>query len=536
MYKVLIVDDSAVDRENLRDILASQPFVSSLRIVGECENGAEALGLVEEHAPDLIISDIEMPVANGFDLAKNVRTRYPNVKIVFSSFYDEFEYAQKALYLGSYGYVLKPVDPADLRESIRKVTDTLSSEKERERMQEELRNQLETYRPQIVGGLLKDHLYGIGDSGDLHQRLTFLGVSLQQGCYRLSLLEIDDFPAIRAGRTAAEVHFLSHRVGRRLEDLLQDDSDAVLVKMDDSHFAVLHHFADSSPHPEISSRVDRLVGRLTESFAKTDLTLSAAVSDFTRNGAELHLLYEQCLYILRLKFTLGKGKVLYGKDVPASKPQIAYDFRGIEKDVRFLVHSSEAADIDPYLESLFTQADSLPAASEVKGLCVYILICLQNDRTAEAHSSDDSSESPAADWDRLLAAETAEEAKRIVARALKNANHRVRRQQNSQNKKIADEIRKYLEAQCQSSVNLETLSELFHYSPNYLNSLFKKETGITVYDYLTQCRMEKAKRLLADREKKLYEVAEAVGYSHTAYFSNLFKKYTGQSPKEFRGC
>jgi two-component system response regulator YesN len=119
---------------------------------------------------------------------------------------------------------------------------------------------------------------------------------------------------------------------------------------------------------------------------------------------------------------------------------------------------------------------------------------------------------------------------------LQSANLHVKQQENSQNRMLVKNILKYLETQCQTAVNLELLSEQFHYSPNYLNFIFKKETGMTVYDYLTRCRMEKAKQLLADGEKKVYEVAEAVGYTHTAYFSNLFKKHTGQSPKEFRGC
>lgn len=536
MYKVLIVDDFSVDRENLQKLISSHPYFSSLKIVAECENGLEALELAAKFEPDIVISDIEMPVMNGFDLARSIRTHFPKIKIVFSSLYNEFEYAKKALFLGSYGYVLKPVDPYDLKESILKVTNILEQERELEKKHEELLNELSLHKPQLINSQLKDLLYGIAQNqNDILKRLQFLGLVLNDGFYRLSLLEIDDFPLLSAGRSIIELQFISLKVQQRLQEILHEDYHSVLVKIDDSHFAVLHHFADTVSAAEASSNINQKALLLTESFANTDLTLSAAISDETQQLLDLHELYEQCIYILRLKFTLGKGKVLHGKDIPSSKTGPSINFNMIEKDVKFLIYSSDTIEIENYVEKIFGQMSQHPSASSVKGVCVYMMICLQNILNADKDfPAEEQQMSHAAAWERLLVMETALEAKQAVIQAFQEANSRFKKQESSKNKQTVEKIKKYIERNYQTAINLDLLSEEFYYSPNYLNFIFKQETSLTVFDYLAQYRMEIAKLLLADSEKKLYEIAEAIGYAHTAYFSNLFKKHTGITPKEYR--
>lgn len=534
MYKVLIVDDFSVDRENLRELITSHPFFASLQIVAECENGAEALELASILEPDIVISDIEMPVMNGFEMARSLRVQFPKIKIIFCTLYNEFQYVKKALYLGSYGYVLKPVEPGDLKEGLLKVTDTLEQEKEQELKQQELFNQFSLHRPQLINSLLKELMYGIAhDQDDILNMLKLLGLVLNGGFYRLSLLEIDDFPMLSEGRSIIDIQFILLKVQQRLLEMM--DGNSVLVKIDDSHFAILHHFKDSVSESEASVIVHQAVTQVVESFSKTDLTISAAISDEVRQLTYLHRLYEQCLYILRLKFTLGKAKVLYGKDIPSSSSGPLINFNTIEKDVRFLIYSSDISEIEPYVEGLFGQASHHASASTVKSLCVYLMICLQNIWMGDKDlPAGEEKWSLVAALERLLAMETVFEVKQEVIQAFQQANERFRQRENSRNKQSVDKIRHYVETHCHMAVSLDLLSEQFHYSPNYLNHIFKQETGLTVFDYLTQCRMEKAKQLLEDSEKKLYEIAEAVGYTHTAYFSNLFKKHTGLTPTDYR--
>ena len=92
----------------------------------------------------------------------------------------------------------------------------------------------------------------------------------------------------------------------------------------------------------------------------------------------------------------------------------------------------------------------------------------------------------------------------------------------------------YIEKNFQENINLNKISNYVSLSKNYFCNIFKKETGITIWDYLIRIRMEEAKKMLLETGQKTYEVSERVGYEDPSYFGRLFKKYTGFTPIEFR--
>ena len=92
----------------------------------------------------------------------------------------------------------------------------------------------------------------------------------------------------------------------------------------------------------------------------------------------------------------------------------------------------------------------------------------------------------------------------------------------------------YIDKNYQEDINLNKISNYVSLSKNYFCNIFKKETGITIWDYLIRIRMEEAKRMLLETEQKTYEISERVGYDDPSYFGRLFKKYTGFTPIEFR--
>ena len=92
----------------------------------------------------------------------------------------------------------------------------------------------------------------------------------------------------------------------------------------------------------------------------------------------------------------------------------------------------------------------------------------------------------------------------------------------------------YIDKNYQEDINLNKISNYVSLSKNYFCNIFKKETGITIWDYLIRIRMEEAKKMLLETEHKTYEISERVGYDDPSYFGRLFKKYTGFTPIEFR--
>ncbi|UNK19463.1 response regulator [Paenibacillus sp. N3/727] len=125
MWQVLIMDDEKIIRNGLRKFIQESrlPFEPS----GEARNATEALSLIEQSTPDVLLADINMPGLNGLDLVQLVASRYPDMVVVIISGYDDFKYAQRALQLHAYDYLLKPVPKSDLNRMLAKLHDHLCS-------------------------------------------------------------------------------------------------------------------------------------------------------------------------------------------------------------------------------------------------------------------------------------------------------------------------------------------------------------------------------------------------------------------------
>jgi two-component system response regulator YesN len=125
MYRVLLVDDEFYVRAMLRRIISWEEL--EFEIVGEAENGEEALEKVEECVPDLVIADIEMPFIDGLELARRLNKTRPSLKILFLTCYDRFEYARKAIQYGVDDYLLKPILPDELTNALNSIREKLDA-------------------------------------------------------------------------------------------------------------------------------------------------------------------------------------------------------------------------------------------------------------------------------------------------------------------------------------------------------------------------------------------------------------------------
>jgi DNA-binding NarL/FixJ family response regulator len=118
MIKVLLVDDQGLIRQGLRALLELE---SDLEIVGEAENGEQAINLVAEFQPDVVLLDIRMPIMDGVAATKEIQKRFPQTKILVLTTFDDDEYVSAALQNGAMGYLLKDTPSEELAVAIRAV-------------------------------------------------------------------------------------------------------------------------------------------------------------------------------------------------------------------------------------------------------------------------------------------------------------------------------------------------------------------------------------------------------------------------------
>lgn len=119
MSKVMLVEDEVGTRNLLRIIVNWEEF--HMKIVGEAQNGREALFRMQEEMPDLVVTDIKMPIMDGIALAEEIMEKYPAVKVIIVTAYDDFKYAQKALRAGAVDFILKPLKRQEVKDALLRV-------------------------------------------------------------------------------------------------------------------------------------------------------------------------------------------------------------------------------------------------------------------------------------------------------------------------------------------------------------------------------------------------------------------------------
>jgi len=125
--KIIIVDDEYLIRNLIRNCIDWESL--DVEIIGEASNAHECLSLIEKNKPDIVLTDINMPLTNGLDMSKHLLDKYPEVKVIVITGYNEFEYAKRSIRLGISDFILKPVDDEELKEVVLRIKEKIEKEK-----------------------------------------------------------------------------------------------------------------------------------------------------------------------------------------------------------------------------------------------------------------------------------------------------------------------------------------------------------------------------------------------------------------------
>ena len=537
MVKILIVDDFPADRRSIRTLVNGFTNLD-IQITGEAENGQQALEKIEENRPAIVISDILMPICDGFELARNIRIHYPDIKIIFCSLYDEFEYVRQALYFGGYGYILKPINPNELEQCIQRVTGKISDEStelRRQKESDEIRAFFDLYQPVLADNLLKEILYGVPQSSmpGLWKRLAWLHFNLSPGLFLVAYFEIDDFETITLSNSFEERQIFSLRISHRIQENLGIEHRPSLVRLDDAHIEVIFNLT-TLDQPLLMKTAYDACTRVLVDFLKSDVSLTISLSQTCGSIGEIANLYQQCLYQMKHKYLLGKGKIILPTDVPSTRSAPDLDFNAILQEVRFLLNSGACMEINIFVDRLFKNIPLGAGEPYLKNLCFYLVICVQTVLNENNETFNGVFNSEIQIWEKLISFEAIDDAIAWIVQIMTSSNQYLASKSSTSNGQIVERVKKYIECNYVKNMSLEEMATDLFYSANYINRIFKQVTGETIFNYASAFRIKKAKEMLLDPKIKLSGVSDAMGYSNPAYFSFIFKKATGLTPKEYR--
>ena len=525
MYKVFLVDDEIVVREGIRSnfLWEQTDFV----LAGEAPDGEMALSMLQDIKPDILITDIRMPFMDGLELCRAVSASMPWMYIVILSGYDDFAYAREAISLGVKEYLLKPVSGQELLQVLNHIAECIREDKRQQANMRNFRNQLASTGQLLKEKLLTDVVAGMPDA-EVMERARGLQMSVVAGCYLTMVVDLGREPISTEETRAAE------SILCRLAD---SSGGTVYLCQMQGRFVLMVMGDDDN---DIEERTYGLAQAVKFDMERnTELKPLMAIGTTVKSLKEVPHSYKDACALLRTLHDAESGnqdrRIVSMMDI-VPKESISLINVKVPQIFEQLRHAN-STEIDTILADYLSSIGQTAAQSKLMINYIFVDIVLSASRIIRESGGDPQEIIPSAfqPEGKSAAASTLEEAM-VTARELLRCALAFRDEQGSARYGVVIRKAKAFIDDHYANPDL-TLREVAGHvalSNNHFCTVFSQETGVTFTEYLTSVRLGKAKELLRDKQMRTSDVAFAVGYNDPHYFSYLFKKNTGMSPRDYR--
>jgi len=535
MLKLLIVDDQKKDLEGISSILDWSRL--GIERVGTAGDGQEGLRLALETEPDIIITDVIMPIMDGLAFMENAQRCLPRTRFIITSCHDDFNYVRKALSMNAVGYVLKPIVASDLQEVVEKTIDLCEKEKRKSLDDEYLERRLRENMPALREELLRNIAYGAyAEEETIWENLAFLGLEIARGTvFSILYVVVDDYESLAGKLSTRDRHLLLVAIKALLQENLSLRNRGYVIPDDESHIAVLTTDNRQGTAPlQYKCLVDLASNLSAELKRNLDVSVTIAASSPVESLLEIERCFSQAKKAVRFKFQLGKGQVFIAEDGLQSEIHAEFRSDQMMNDLKILLFSSDPTGVDAYVDSLICTNGGRISEAYTQFVCISILNFSQLVLLDLNESLDRVLGKENRLFEEIHDMETAYEIKKCMKAALLQIQKFITGRTNLRNRHVVNKIEELVRERYASDLSIGDIAHEIFLSPSYASFIFKKETGVSFTEYLTKYRVEKSKEALKKPEFKIFEVAEMVGYNNKSYFCALFKERTGMTPKEYR--
>ncbi|WP_256759088.1 response regulator [Cohnella sp. WQ 127256] len=504
MYKVMVIED---EPPLIRDIQYEIERISSDFIVEMTAiNGAEALKRLETETPDVIFTDIRMPVMDGLQLIKEVRKRDSHIPFVILSGYRDFGYAQEALKFQAYDYLLKPVSAEDLQEVLFK-----------------LRLKLDSRKEEKVRAALASALHGEMRENDVDELFVE---------HRTAVLLVAQCGGTLNGETSGTIQPMALPPNSEIEAGLVDMLGPGKIVQVFNGSLPLEKIAIIVCGVEEPQKTEELAVALRNSLsAQSRTTVNIAIGEPIARLRDIGDSLLSLRKLLRQRSEFGVSKMIW--EDPTYQEETSYSVA---------IVSSER------LDSLRTMIQ-LQQKSLFKAEVSSLLECWQSSRLHALdfaalikrllHALGDAQWRISTEIDPVVDAmmesyPSYEAVRDALWQWLEGALFENGTPRNSP-ENVVDMLDEHLKANCHSDIDLKRLASSVGLTAPYLSKLFKLYRGMPLIEYVSYLKIEKAKHLIrSDHSLLSKEVSDLLGFADPFYFSRLFKKFEGCSPSEYR--
>lgn len=492
--QIIIVEDEIKIRNGLARLIESE---GKHDIVALCKNGVEGLAAIQRYHPDVVVTDVKMPYMDGLQMLKEAKNEGLDFESMILSGFSEFDYAKKAIQLGVNEYLLKPIDPIDLKDTLERIEEALQRERcnrpvtEEDILTEMIRSENRPGNEEIVKDTAYDVLLGYVAHMPIEYREHIQGIvkRFQKQCPGTGIYHVfipeKQFVVILIEKHSSHMERINFEFMTTCISVYREKQSR--FRWSKTSISELN---------ELKASVEQLFELLRYTFSSIQEPL---IEECHTRGIE----YERLVYPMAIETEILSNLYTNHKEVLRHTHVFIEFFRGhtyhrdevLQSYIRLATHILE--EIKKSDDTLYRRLSGLHCIRKISAAVIIY------------------------DMEKAL--------EDLVEAIIKE-------------KKDKEDVRSYavmvainfLREHYHETITLEGVADQLSLTPEYLSGLFYREVGINFSVFLKHMRISNAKRLLATSQLKAYEIGEKVGYRDPKYFTKVFKEIEGVTPGDYR--
>lgn len=519
---MILIDDEKHARNLLRKIVNWTAL--GIEDVLEATDGETAAAIIERDKPEIIITDMKMPIKDGVSLLKWLQEQTYSKKVIVVSGYTEFHYMQKTIQYGGFDYLVKPVDEEKLTELLKTAIDALKEEAEKRQrtLQNEIR--VNEVTPMYWSHLLTELVEQPETYKKAQNKLkTELGIEMENGSVDYTFAMISFVPEAEQiqDKFSGNIDLLYFVILNIVNEIMSLPDWGIAFRFLGKSGRILVLFKNSIHRDDEWRRIYEGIFQICKVEVEIHIGKSIQVLHEMQEG------YKSMEDIFDQRNLLKNRAVIYTME--EIERTVWLPLADQESNLLMALKSGNIPEIERHVEKLFQncvrsgilQRKQIQSWETELNFLKKKMVDRHTGSTVELKS-----------WNpqggfSLEAVKTSlfDELREIAL--LLTEQHEARRN-------IVFEVRSYIDKHYANPINVKFLAKTFHLNPEHLSRIFKQKYQIHIKDYIMEIRIAKAKVLLESKHMKINEIAAIIGFNDEKYFSKVFRKYEGMTPKEFK--
>ncbi len=500
MRKVMIVEDEELILQGIKSIIDWDAL--GLTLTHMAYDGREALELWEKEPVDIIVTDIDMPEMSGLELLKQIRSREETVRFIILTGFDKFEYAREAIRLEVENYILKPINEEELEQQLRAAIVKLEE-------------------------LEKKKIRYIDEKTAWMQFLTGKMAPEDMDAYREELkLDMEDGPCWAAVMKWSTDSVKENRITDMIVGIGKNQEQLRVVHLPPDCLLLLLTGCEDAG--EVKEYFLTLQNRIESQY---EILTFLSIGPVFHSFRELPASYQFAKRLQKYLVVEGYGSCV---DETHIQSRASTDISIDRTQLRRLILKKESEAAVAYIEDLFINNIKTGGSPDsLYQMAVQMAMLLQEIKEEYKLDSSGSLHNLPELLETIYEADDMFGIKTLFIAEI-NEIIEFLHGEGSQYTPVVRQIMEEVQKNYREDMNLKTLAYKYHMNASYLGQIFQKEVGCSFTQYLGNKKIEIAKDLILNTNKKMSDIAKEVGYPDTSYFYRKFKQHYGVAPASLR--